>query len=65
MGLRYHTKRAEIWWFGLVRLIHARFVGYLAPRTWINLPFALLKLCGLAGRFEYNKPQFEDNFFWP
>ena len=30
--------------------------------TWINLLFALLKPSGLAGHFEYNKPQFEDNF---
>jgi hypothetical protein len=29
------------------------------------LSFASLKLCGLAGRFEYNKPQFEDNFLGP
>ena len=33
-----------------------------APWTRINLSFASLKLCGLAGHFEYNKPQFEDNF---
>ena len=31
MGLRYHTKHAEIWRFGLVRIIHARLVGYLSP----------------------------------
>jgi hypothetical protein len=28
----------------------------------MNLLFALLKPCGIAGRFEYNKPQFEDIF---
>ena len=27
-GPRYHPKRAEIWWFGLVRLIQARFGWY-------------------------------------
>ena len=30
LGLRYRTKRAEIWRFGLVRIIHVRFVGYLS-----------------------------------
>jgi hypothetical protein len=31
MGLRYHTKCVEIWWFGLVRIIRAHFVVYLSP----------------------------------
>ena len=53
MGLRYCTKRAKIW-FGLVMIIHAPFVSILS--------FALLKPCGLASRFEYNKHKFEDNF---
>ena len=34
-----------------------------APWTRINLPS--LKLSCLAGCFEYNKPQFENNFFGP
>ena len=35
-----------------------------APRTRINLLFALLKSCFQAGSFEYNYVEFEDNFFW-
>ena len=27
----HHTKLAQLWWFGLVDLFHARFVGYLSP----------------------------------
>ena len=33
-----------------------------APWTRINLSFASLKPCGLAGHFAYNNPQFEDIF---
>jgi hypothetical protein len=31
----------------------------------INLLFAALEPCCLAGRFAYNKPRFGDNLFWP
>ena len=33
------------------------------PELLINLPFASLESCGLADRFEYNKPTFCNNFF--
>jgi hypothetical protein len=36
-----------------------------APQTQINILFAALKPCCQAGRLEYNKPKFEDNFVWP
>jgi hypothetical protein len=59
MGLRYNLKQAEIWRFGLFRLIHA----HSAPWTRPNLSFALLKPCGLASRFEYNKPYIQEYIF--
>jgi hypothetical protein len=34
-----------------------------APWNRINLLFASLKPCGLAGHFAYNNPQFEDDLF--
>ena len=37
----------------------------LAPWTPINLPFASLEPCGLAGCFEYNKPYICEYFFSP
>jgi hypothetical protein len=46
----------------MVWLIHARFVGYLSPKNSEVFYFAALKSCGLAGHFEYNKPQYEENF---
>ncbi len=35
-----------------------------APWTPINLPFASLEPCGLASRFEYNKPYIREYFFF-
>jgi hypothetical protein len=65
MGLRYHTKRAEILQFGLVRLIHEHFLGYLSPTNSDQFTACFVEPCGLAGRFEYNEPHFEDNFCCP
>jgi hypothetical protein len=53
LGLRYPTKHAEIWRFGLVRIIHARFVGYLNPTNLDQFIFCFVETVW---------PQFEDNF---
>ena len=45
MGLRYHKKRAEIWRFGLVRLVHARIVGYISPTNTINQNLKTIFVC--------------------
>ena len=47
-----------------VRFVHV-FEDILAPRTRINLLFAALEPCCLAGSFAYNKPKFKDKKMLP